>query len=203
MLLGIIYAAMLVLTSSLVTAVSAWLWSDDLDLAGRLFVGTLLVHPLLGLLVVAELFAPTRSLAVAFYSVHTGLSLVVPIGYFLFAVTFAGNRRRLPRRLLAVIGGYVAVAVGLDATNPLHPLARDGYEVVGTTVPHLTATPTAAFSLLTIPSFVAYYAAIGILGYRFLTRRDGRWAGPLVLLVGLAPPLFVSTLRFTGRRAGP
>jgi len=198
-----LYIAVILLTSIFVAAVSVWLWSDALDLSARLFVVTLLAHPVIGLFVVAELLAPTRSLAVLSFTAHTALSLLVPIGYFLFAFTFASNRRRLPRRLAAVIGLYAAVVVGLEASNPLHYLARDGYEVVGATVPHLTATPTTAFGLLTLPPFVAYYAAIGILGYRFLPRREGRWMQTLVLFVGFAPPFVVSGLWFGGLLVGP
>jgi signal transduction histidine kinase len=198
-----LYVGAVLVTSGFVTAVAAWLWSDDLDLSGRLFVAALLAHPVLGLFVVAELLAPTRSLAVTSYAVHTALSLIVPIGYFLFAFTFASNRRHLPRRLLAGVGIYAAVVVGLEVSNPIHHLARDGYEVVGAAVPHVTATPTTAFGLLTLPSFVAYYAAIGILAYRFLARREGRWMQTLVLFVGFAPPFVVSSLWFSGLLVGP
>ncbi|AZH26055.1 histidine kinase N-terminal 7TM domain-containing protein [Haloplanus aerogenes] len=198
-----LYIGAILLTSGFVTAVAAWLWSTDLDLSGQLFVLLLALHPPLGLLVVAELLAPTRSLSVLFYALHTGLSLLVPVVFFLFALAFSDNRRHLPRQLLAGVGIYAAVVVGLEVTNPIHHLARDGYQMVGTTVPHLTATPTTAFGLLTLPSFVAYYAAVGMLGYRFLARREGRWMQTLVLLIGFVSPFVVSSLWFTGLLVGP
>jgi len=198
-----LYVGAILLSSGFVTAVAAWLWSDELDLSGRLFVLLLALHPPLGLLVVAELLAPTRSLAVPFYALHTALSVAVPLVFFLFALAFASNRRHLPRPLLSGVAVYTAVVMALEVTNPIHHLARGSYQVVGSTVPHLTATPTTAFGLLTLPTFVAYYAAIGMLGYRFLGRREGRWMQTLVLLVGFVPPLAVSSLWFTGLLVGP
>jgi hypothetical protein len=198
-----LYVGALLLTSAFVTGVAVWVWSDDLDLSGRLFVLLIALHPPIGVLVVAERLAPTRTLSVVFYALHTALGMLVPIAFLLFSLSFASNRGHLSRRLLAGIGVYAAVVVGLEATNPLHRLARGSYQVVGTTVPHVTAAPTTAFGLLTLPSLVAYYAAVGILGYRFLVRREGRWMQTLVLLVGFLPPLVVSSLWFSGLLVGP
>jgi len=198
-----LYVAAVLLTSGFVTAVVAWLWSDDLDLSGKLFVLMVALHLPVGLLVVAELLAPSRTLSIQFYALHTALSMAIPLVFFLFTLSFTGNRRLLSRRLLAGVGVYAAVVAGLEVTNPIHSLARNGYQVVGTTVPHVTGTPTTAFSLLTLPSFLASYAAIGMLGYRFLARREGRSMQTLVLLVGFAPPFVVSSLWFTGLLVGP
>ncbi|MFB6195054.1 MAG: ATP-binding protein [Haloplanus sp.] len=107
------------------------------------------------------------------------------------------------RRLLMGVAGYAGIVAGLEVTNPFHHFARTGYEIVGETVPHVVGTPTTAYTLLTLPSFVAYYAAMGILGYRFLVRREGRWKQTTVLFVGFLAPFVVSSLWFTGTLPGP
>ncbi|GAB6862568.1 ATP-binding protein [Haloplanus litoreus] len=197
------YVAAVLATSGFVTVVAWWLWSDDLGLSGRLYVLVVGLHPPVGLLVVAELLAPTRSLSVRFYALHTALGLAIPLALFLFALSFTSHRRTPSRRLQAAVAAYVAVVAGLEVTNPVHSLARDSYRMTGETIPHVIGVPTTPYLLLTLPAFFAYYVAMGILGYRFLTRRDGRWQQTTVLFVGLLAPLVVSSLWFVGLLPGP
>ncbi|SDZ76465.1 PAS fold-containing protein [Haloplanus vescus] len=198
-----LYVGGVLLASGFVIAVSAWVWSKDLDISGQLFVLTVAIHPLVGVFVAAELLAPTRELAVLMYTIHTGLGSAIPVAFALFAISFATNRRVVSRRLLASAAVYVAVVFGLEVTNPIHGVARTGYEVVGTTIPHLSGAPTSFFTVLTMPVFIGYYAAIGILGYRFLARREGRWTQTVVLFVGFIPPFAVTALWLGGVLVGP
>ncbi|MFB6195055.1 MAG: hypothetical protein ABEI80_02715 [Haloplanus sp.] len=86
-----LYVAAVLLTSGFVTVVAAWLWSDDLDLSGRLFVLMIALHPPVGLLVVGELLAPTRELTILFYTAHTALSMGIPLVLFLFTLAFTST----------------------------------------------------------------------------------------------------------------
>ncbi|WP_435066754.1 sensor histidine kinase [Haloplanus sp. C73] len=198
-----LYVAVVLLASGFVSVVAAWLWSDDLDRPGRLFTLTVGLHLPVGVFVAAELLAPTRQLAVLFYTLHTGLSSAIPLVFVLFALAFTADRRTPSNRLIAGVAVYAAVLFGLEVTNPIHGYARTGYEVVGATIPHLSGTPTPLFTVLTLPVFVGYYAAIGILGYRFLVRREARWRQTLVLFVGFVPPFAVTGLWISGLLIGP
>jgi len=100
-----VYVAAVLCSAGVALAVAVWLWDDDLGLAGKLFVGIAVVEAATGLLVVAELFAPTRSLATLIYGVHTGVAGAVPILTFLFVVAYLGLRRWLTRRVLAASQG--------------------------------------------------------------------------------------------------
>jgi signal transduction histidine kinase len=197
------YAAAVLLASGAVAVAAGWLWSTDLDLSGRLFVLLIGLHPPLGVLVAAELLAPTRDLSVLFYALHTGIGVAVPLIFLLFAFVFTGGRRTLPRWLSGSVAAYALVIAGLDVTNPIHGLARTEYRVVGETVPHLTATPTTAFMVLTLPAIMAYYGAMGILSYRLLARGRGQWKRTTALLVGFLSPGVVTTLWFAGLLPGP
>ena len=197
------YVAAILLTSGFVAVVAAWLWSDDHDLSGTLFVVTVALHPPVGLLVVGEVLAPTRSLSILFYAAHTALSTAIPLAFFLFALAFTSHRRSPSRRLSFGVVAYGALVAGLEATNPIHHLARGEYQVVGATVPHVVGTPTTPFMLVSLPIFVAYYAAMGILGYRYLVQRHGRWKQTTVLFVGFLAPFVVSGLWVVGAVPGP
>jgi hypothetical protein len=166
-----LYVGAVVVSSAFALAVAAWLWDDDLDLSGRVFVRFVFLHAVTGALVVGELLAPSRSLSVLFYGLHAATGSGVPVAFFLFALAFASRRREFPCPVVAAFAVYYTVVAGVQVTNPVPRFAWEGYEVVGSTVPHLQGSPTAVFTAVTFPLFFLYYAAMGVLGYRFLARQ--------------------------------
>lgn len=198
----VLYIAGVLASSALGVAVAAWLYSDDAAVSTRLFVGVVALHPVVGLLVVAQLLAPD-SLVLPIYGVQKAVAAGIMPLWFLFALAYTHRRDGVSRLALSAVGGYYIVLALLEVTNPLYGLLRSGYETTGTLVPHFVGTSTVLYSLITLPLAVFYFAGLVMIGVHALS-------GPIVsrrqsayLFVGYVPPFFILTANIYQVLPGP
>ena len=198
-----VYVALVSCSSVFALAVAAWLWDDERGLTARLFVGVALLNGVAGLLVLGELVASTRSLAVVFYGAHAGVGSGVSVFLFLFTVAYVGHRRWLTRGVLAgVVGAWAAYGL-LQLTNPLHGLVWSEYAIAGTQIGYVEGTPTPLSMLLFVPQSLLYPTAMALLGGHLLFGPPTRRRQTTVLFVALFAPFFVMFAWFGGVVPGP
>lgn len=198
-----LYVALVLGSSAVALPVATWLWRTNDRLAARLFVVLILLHAVTGVFVVAELLAPSRTLSIQLFGVHSAVAAAVPPVWFLFTVTYVGYRRRLTRPVLALVGGWYVVVAALELTNPFHRFVWGEYTVEATPFPYVVGEPTGAAMLLTFPQPLFYYAGLGVLGSHLLFGSTARRTGAAVLFVGFLPPLVVTSAWFVGALPGP
>ncbi|MFC7196629.1 histidine kinase N-terminal 7TM domain-containing protein [Halosimplex aquaticum] len=194
----------LVAVSTLVAAtVAVWLWDDDGSVPGRLFAGVAALYALTGAFVLGELLAATRALSVALFGVHSAVATLIPLAWFLFALAYTGNLRRIPRAAIAAICGAYAVYVALQATNTYHHLVWSGYEFTATPFPYVTAEPTALAFGFFLPQTLVYYGVLGLLGAYLLFGSGVRRTQTAALFVGYLSSFLVLNAWFFGVLPGP
>ena len=198
-----VYVALVSCSSVFALAVAGWLWDGERGLTAKLFVGVALLNGVTGLLVLGEVLAPTRSLAVGFYGVHAGVGSGVSVFLLLFTVAYVGHRRWLTRGVLTgVFGAWGAYAV-LQATNPLHGLVWSEYTFEGAQIAYVQGTPTPLSMVLFVPQSLLYPAATALLGAHVLFGPRNRRRQTAVLFVALLSPFLVIGAWFGGVLPGP
>lgn len=100
-----VYIGAVLLSGGFALVVAAWLWSEDLGREAKVFTGFMALHPVVAVLVAAELLAPAGSdLAIHLYDLHNAVVVpVVPL-WFAFAALYTDRRRWLSRPVLAAVG---------------------------------------------------------------------------------------------------
>ena len=198
-----VYVALVSCSSVFAIAVAAWLWDDERGLTARLFVGFALLNGVAGILVLGEVLAPTRSLAIGFYGTHAGIGSGVSVFTFLFAVAYVGHRRWLTRGVLTgVLGAWIAYGL-FQVTNPLHRLFWSEYSFEGSQIVYVEGVPTALSMMLFVPLSLLSPAALALLGAHILFGPRSRRRQTGVLFVALVAPFFVTNAWFLGLVPGP
>ena len=199
-----VYIGALLISGGFALTVAAWLWSEDLGLEAKVFTAFMALHPIIAVLVAAELLAPAGSdLALALYGVHIAAVLpVVPL-WFVFAALYTDRRHWLSRPLLGAIALWVVVTAALELTNPLHGLLWSEYVVVQSPFPYIEGVPTPLFNVLSLPQPLLNFAAMALLAHRFLFGSGIRRAQTIALFVGFLPPWLVFGAWSAGVLPGP
>jgi signal transduction histidine kinase len=198
-----VYVALVSCSSVFALAVAGWLLDDERGLTARLFVGVALLNGLAGLLVLGEVLAPTRSLAIGLYGAHAGVGSGVSVFTFLFAVAYVGHRRWLTRGVLTgVLGAWAAYGV-VQITNPLHGLVWSEYTFTGSQIGYVEGIPTPLSMVLFVPQSLLYPAAMVLLGAHVFFGPRTRRRQTAVLFVALIAPFFVLFAWFGGLIPGP
>ncbi|WP_436925815.1 sensor histidine kinase [Halosimplex amylolyticum] len=198
-----VYLGLVALSTVVAATVAVWLWDDEGSVPGRLFAGIAALYALTGALVMGELLVATRDLAVVFFSAHSGVATLVPLGWFLFTLAYTGNLRELPRAALVGVVGVYAVYVGLQATNPYHYLIWSGYEVTASPFPYVGAEPTTLSLVFFLPQTLVYYGVLGLLGAYLLFGSGVRRTQTAALFVGYLSSFVVLNAWFFGVLPGP
>ena len=198
------YIAGLLLSGALALVVAVWLRSADLGREAKVFTAFMAIHPVVAVLVAAQLLVPVDSqLAVHLFDLHTATVVpVVPL-WFVFAALYTDRRHWLSRPLLAAIGLWVVVTMALQVTNPLHGLLWSSYDVVQSPFPFLEPVPTALGSVLSLPQPLLNFLAMGMLAHYFLLGSGIRRPQTVALFVGFLPPWLVFGAWGAGVLPGP
>ena len=204
MLVETAYIGALLFAGALALGVAAWLHAADLGLEAKVFTAFMAIHPILAVLLVAELLAPAGSdLAVALYGLENAVGLpIIPL-WIAFAALYTDRRRLLSRPLIAAMAAWVVVTGVLMLTNPLHGLLWSSFEVVQWPFPYLEPAATPLFSVLTLPQPLLNLVAMGLLAHRFLFGSGVTRSQTLALFVGFLPPWFVFGAWGAGVLPGP
>ncbi|MCU4801140.1 ATP-binding protein [Halobacteria archaeon HArc-gm2] len=197
------YVMGILLSSGLALAVVTWMWSHDLDAAGRVFTAMLGCYPLVGAFVVGELVASTRELSVVFYNLHSAVVvLIVPL-WFLFTVVYTDRIGWLTRPRLVAAGGVVGGLVLLQASNPLHGLVYSEYEFVTAPFVYVEGVPSPATGAIAALQGVSYIGGMALLGYHYLFETGARRKQTVTLIVGFLPVMAVVGVWQAGLLPGP
>jgi len=198
-----LYVVLVALSAALAVAVAVWLWDEEMNLQGRLFVGIVAVYAVAGALVAGELLASSRQWMIAAYNFHAAITGVLPLLWFLLILEYTGYLRRTPRGVVyALVGWNVAVAV-LEITNPSHELVWSGYTVLSSPFPYVMGEPTDLSGVLLLPGSMLYLGSIALLGAHLLVGPSVARKQTAALLVGYLPTFAIFTLWFGGAIPGP
>ncbi|WP_415379105.1 histidine kinase N-terminal 7TM domain-containing protein [Halosimplex sp. TS25] len=200
-----VYLWLVAVSTVVAAAVAVWLWDDDDDgnAPGRLFAWVAALYALTGVFVLGELLATSRELSVALFGAHSATATLVPLAWFLFALAYTGNLRRLSRAAFAAVGGVYVVYAALQVTNPYHRLVWSGYEVTAAPFPHVTAEPATVAFVFFLPQTLVYYGVLGLLGAYLLFGSGVRRTQTAALFVGYLSSFVVLNTWFFGVLPGP
>ncbi|ELZ27674.1 PAS/PAC sensor signal transduction histidine kinase [Halosimplex carlsbadense 2-9-1] len=191
------------LSTAIAAWVAVWLWDEELNLQGRLFVGIVAVYAVSGLLVTGELLAPSRTWMIAAFNFEAAVTGLLPLLWFLLVTEYTGYLRRIPRSVVyALVGWHVVVGV-LEITNPMHDLVWSGYTVVASPFPYIQGEGTAIAVALLLPGSLLYYVTVALLGAHLLAGPNVGRKQTAALLAGYLPTLAIFTLWFGGAIPGP
>ncbi|QLH77018.1 PAS domain-containing protein [Halosimplex rubrum] len=198
-----VYVGVVALSTALAVAVAVWLWNEEMNLQGQLFVGIVGVYAVSGLLVIGELLAPWRSWMFAMFNFEAALTGFLPLLWFLLILEYTGYLRRIPRPAVYALVGWNVVVGVLEITNPTHDLIWSGYAVATSPFPHVQAEGTALAAVVLLPGSILYYAAVALLGAHLLVGPRVARKQTAALLVGYLPTFAIFTLWFGGAVPGP
>lgn len=190
--LKIFYIGLLVLSSAVNVGVAVWLRTRSAnEQAVRLFTVLLLLHPVVGLLVVAELLAPSQSMAALFYGIHNVSIAAINVVWLFFTLTYTNRTKWLSRSVVGVVVTYFVVATTLQVTNGMHRAVWHSYRVVTDPFPYVEGAPTLLFVVLTTGVVLLYLAGIAVLAYHFLFGPSQSRRRTASLAVGFTIPLVI------------
>ncbi|WP_436929691.1 sensor histidine kinase [Halosimplex halobium] len=198
-----VYVGLVALSTAIAAVAAWWLWDEEMNLQGRLFVGIVAVYAVAGLLVIGELLAPSRMWMVAAYNFEAAVTAFLPLLWFLFILEYTGHLRRVPRAAVYALVGWNVVVAALEITNPIHDLVWSGYTILASPFPHVQAEGTALAVALVLPGTILYYASIALLGAHLLVGPSVGRKQTAALLVGYLPTFAIFTLWFGGAIPGP
>ncbi|SFK59015.1 Signal transduction histidine kinase [Halogranum rubrum] len=198
------YIGVLFLSSAVNVGVAVWLRTRSAnEQAVRLFTVLLLLHPIVGLVVVAELLAPSQSLAFVFYGIHNTTLVAINVVWFAFTLAYANRTRILSRPVVGLIVGYFVGTATLEVTNTTHRAVWRSYRVVTDPFPYVEGEPTLLFLVLTTGMTLFHLAGIGVLGYHLLFGPSRSSRRTATLLAGFTMPLVILVLWGLGMVPGP
>jgi signal transduction histidine kinase len=198
-----VYVGAVALSTAIAVGVAIWLWDEELNLQGRLFVGIVAVYAVAGLLVIGELLAPSRSWMIAMFNFEAAVTGFLPLLWFLLILEYTGYLRRVPRPAVYALVGWNVVVGVLEITNSTHDLVWSGYAVIASPFPYVQGEGTALAAGLVLPGSVLYYAAVALLGAHLLVGPSVARKQTAALLVGYLPTFAIFTLWFGGAIPGP
>jgi signal transduction histidine kinase len=173
------YVVPLLVSATVSLGVAAWVPRRYDTRGTRSFAHVFAVVGLLGVVsVVHVLFAGSRPVVEAAVALELTLAATAAVLWFVFATQYA-NRSAYKRPVVrAALVGFVAVAVLLPATNPLHGLTFQSFTYVPTPFPHYEVTKGIGHYLIAVPAYVPVLAGAWVLvrllrSTRFLSRSVG------------------------------
>ncbi len=198
-----LYVMAVLLSSGTALAVVTWMWSRDLDDAGRVFTAMLACYPVVGALVVGELVASGRALSVVFYDLHSAVVVVIVPLWFLFAVVYTDRDGWITRPRLAAFAVVVGVTALLQATNSFHGLIYSDYVLVATPFPYVEGVPGPANGVVGVLQFLPYVGAMSLLGHHYVSGTGTKRKQTLLLIVGFLPVFAIVGAWQAGVLPGP
>ncbi|WP_436907097.1 sensor histidine kinase [Halosimplex marinum] len=198
-----VYVGVVALSTAIAAVAAWWLWDEEMNLQGRLFVGIVAVYAVAGLLVIGELLAPSRMWMIAAYNFESAVTAFLPLLWFLFILEYTGYLRRVPRAAVYALVGWNVVVAALEITNPIHDLVWSEYTVLASPFPYVQGEGTALAVALVLPGTLLYYASIALLGAHLLVGPSVGRKQTAALLVGYLPTFAIFTLWFGGAIPGP
>lgn len=199
-----LYVGAIVLSSVCGVVVAAWLQSRNVNEHSiRLFTVLVLLHPVVGILVIGELLAPSRSMAILLYGTHTAGVAAINVVWFFFALAYTGRRRRLSRPVVGAVLGVFLVVATLEVTNVTHRLVWSDYAFVGSPFVYIKGEPTLVFTLFIGGVLLLYLSGLWLLSYHFQFGPSASRLQTASLLVGFLSPVLILPLWNLGVLSGP
>ena len=184
------YALPLLASGAVSLGIAAW-FPRQYDARGiRSFAHVFTVVGLLGVVgAVHVLFAGSRAIVEAAAAIELTLAATAAVLWLVFATEYANQsvlERPLPR---AALIAFVAVAIVLPATNPIHGFVFRAFAFSSDPFPHYEVVKGPGHYLIAVPSYVPVLAGAGALvkllrSTRFLSRAMGALLVGVVALAG-------------------
>jgi nitrogen-specific signal transduction histidine kinase len=190
----ITFVTAVVLSSTFMLSLAAWIRSNAESFAAKLIVFWAASYPILGVLAIAHALAPNLQYARYLYNVSVSISSGVPLLVFLFTLAYTGRTRWLSRRVVGIFAGWYLLLATMAITNPVFGLAYTEYVAVTGPITYVYGMPTGLYSVVSLPLWLLTVAPPALLGARAMADSGITRAQTASLFAAFTVPFLVMFL---------